>query len=474
MPGSWAGSAITMPVPDPPGELETHPLANIFPLLEGAAFEELVADIKTHGLREEIVLVGRQILDGRHRYRASIAANVEPRFKQYTGNDPVAFVISANLRRRHLSESQRAMVAAKLATLRLGANQHSEGPSIEGASKLLNIGHASVERARKVLDHGAAELQHAVQTGHVSVTAAADVASRPIAEQAEIIARGPREILRQARLIREQQAKERLNQIRERAKALTEPGGFFGGTIADLDRLSASGRRFGAIVADPPWPHANWTHVGLAGDRWQKRRGERSYIPHYRTMTLEEICALPVEVVAAADCVLFLWVVQAQLPQAHEVLRRWGFEFKTVAFAWFKGKAEEAAEDIRVSIGTGYWTRAGFEQCWLATRGNPRRLYADGRLVIIEPRREHSRKPDCVHDRIERLVAGPYLELFARRERAGWTTWGNEIPPPSEPNEGLDDFTRSLPREPQPPAAEPDGNDDPLAIRDFLLRRAPP
>jgi N6-adenosine-specific RNA methylase IME4 len=75
----------------------------------------------------------------------------------------------------------------------------------------------------------------------------------------------------------------------------------------------------------------------------------------------------------------------------------------------------------------GYWTRANSEVCLLATRGNPKRIDAGVRQGIIEPARQHSRKPDCVHQRIERLVAGPYLELFARQRRPGWTSWGNQL-----------------------------------------------
>ena len=83
-------------------------------------------------------------------------------------------------------------------------------------------------------------------------------------------------------------------------------------------------------------------------------------------------------------------------------------------------------EDVPAQVGMGYWTRANTEPCLLATRGKPKRLNADVRQGIIAPRREHSRKPDGIHERIERLVAGPYLELFARQSRPGWTTWGNE------------------------------------------------
>jgi hypothetical protein len=185
---------------------EFHPLANVLPLVEGAEFDDLVADIGAHGLREPIVTFDDKILDGRNRYRACMAAGVEPIFTVYTGDDPVSYVISLNLRRRHLNESQRAMVAAKLATLKLGDNQHSEGLPIGRGSELLNVGERTVARAREVVEHGASELVQAVERGQVSVSAAADIATMPADDQREIVARGEREILRAAQDIRARKA----------------------------------------------------------------------------------------------------------------------------------------------------------------------------------------------------------------------------------------------------------------------------
>jgi N6-adenosine-specific RNA methylase IME4 len=261
-----------------------------------------------------------------------------------------------------------------------------------------------------------------------------------------------------------------VNQERERAaQTRTEPGRAAGCTVNDLIALAASGYRAGAILVDPPWPFATWSHTGLAGDASQENRRPRSRAAPYQTMPHEEIFALPVEALAADDCVLSLWVVQTQLDKALRCVKRWGFELKSVAFAWFKGEpSDDEPGDIDVPIGNGYWTRAGFEQCWIATRGKPRRLHADVRQVIIEPRSQHSRKPDCTWERIERLVRGPYLELFARPTspgliRPGWTCWGDEIP--------RADF-RAPAAEPPPAAAEPPPPCEAAPVADVALVKA--
>lgn len=181
---------------------------------------------------------------------------------------------------------------------------------------------------------------------------------------------------------------------------------------------------FKAIYADPPWAFITRAMARCTG---KLRGGDRS--PPYELMRKEEICALPVNELAADDCVLFLWACWPNLIETLDVIDAWGFTYKTCAFSWTKADARQIElwhDDFKVQIGTGYWTRANSEPCLLATRGSPKRNHADVRQAIIEPRREHSRKPDCVYERIERLVDGPYLELFARNTRPGWTSWGNQ------------------------------------------------
>jgi N6-adenosine-specific RNA methylase IME4 len=174
---------------------------------------------------------------------------------------------------------------------------------------------------------------------------------------------------------------------------------------------------FGAILADPPWRFEVWSGKGRA----------RSADNHYDTQDTVELAAIPVASLAANDSALFIWSCWPTLRDAWQLIESWGFKYKTCAFSWMKADPYRLfADDKTPFAGMGYWTRANTEPCLLATRGKPKRLNADVRQGIIEPRREHSRKPDCVHERIERLVAGPYLELFARQSRPGWTTWGNE------------------------------------------------
>ena len=212
-----------------------------------------------------------------------------------------------------------------------------------------------------------------------------------------------------------------IEQAREAYRSRT----YEGGTVEDLEALIASGFRAGTICPDFPWPFEAWSRKG------KQRSAER----HYETWPLERIIAFAPLIgrLAADDCALFLWIVWAHLASALEVIEACGFEFKTAGFIWVKTLKNASSIELNslndddLDQGIGYHTRPGTEVCLLATRGSPLRLAMDVHQVVLAPVGAHSEKPSEVYSRIERLYPGPHLELFARKPRDGWTTWGNEI-----------------------------------------------
>lgn len=186
-----------------------------------------------------------------------------------------------------------------------------------------------------------------------------------------------------------------------------------GGCIADLGALALTGKRFGSIGADPQWKFLTRSAAGEG----------RSANIHYKTEEVDKIKDLPVNELLADDGAFYMWMVDWCPQDALDLLAHWGLKHVTTAFTWVKQNASGEGWHM----GQGYWTRANPEQCWLATKGNPKRLYADVRQLIVAPVMEHSRKPDEWLDRIERLTEGDYLELQARRPRRGWTSWGDEL-----------------------------------------------
>jgi N6-adenosine-specific RNA methylase IME4/ParB-like chromosome segregation protein Spo0J len=368
-------------------------LASILPLLDGEDFASLVADIKAHGLREPVIIYEDMVLDGRNRLRACEAAGVEPTFSVYQGDDPVAYIVSLNLRRRHLDESQRAMVAAKLATLKRGNNQHSPiGETSQAkAAELLNVGKRSVERAAEVRDHGAPELVSAVEQCKVSVSAAAAIASQSIEEQREILALvEPKLILKAAQAINARKAEKR---HAERIAKLVELSK--GNQPLNLERA------YPVILADPPWQYraVDISFPNLAPEN------------HYPTISTEEIAALSVANLATPDAILFLWSTSPHLLEALQVMTAWGFQYQA-SVVWVKN-----------FIGLGYWIRSRHEFLLIGSRGNMPHPAVSARSdsAIDAPRRGHSRKPDEAYELIERMYPElPKIELFARHTRAGW------------------------------------------------------
>lgn len=182
----------------------------------------------------------------------------------------------------------------------------------------------------------------------------------------------------------------------------------------DLARF-ARGRKFATILADPPWRFTN---------RTGKMAPEHRRLSRYETMTLDDICTLPVEDLAADPAHLYLWVPNALLPEGLQVMEAWGFSYKS-NLIWHKVR-KDGGSDGR---GVGFYFRNVTEIILFGVRGKNARTREAGRRQVnmIETRkREHSRKPDEQYAIIEACSSSPRLELFGRGERRGWQTWGNQ------------------------------------------------
>lgn len=188
-------------------------------------------------------------------------------------------------------------------------------------------------------------------------------------------------------------------------------------------RTPTSGH-YGVIYSDPPWQFRTWSKKGKG----------RSADAHYDCLSFEYLCDMRrlINGWSASDCTLLMWTTDPMLPKALKLIEAWGFRYKTVGFYWVKLNKFASIgfglfHEKDFFTGLGYWTRANPEMCLLATRGAPKRKARDVRRLIVAPRREHSRKPEEVYGRIERLLDGPYLELFGRETHPGWDSFGNEI-----------------------------------------------
>jgi N6-adenosine-specific RNA methylase IME4 len=173
---------------------------------------------------------------------------------------------------------------------------------------------------------------------------------------------------------------------------------------------------YSVLLADCPWSY------NVAGGRGAADK-------HYSTMSLAELCMLPVEQLAAPDAVLFLWGVWPQLLEAHAVMKAWGFAYKNCGFVWIKTNKLQPTP----FVGLGRWTRGNSEFCLMGVRGKPQRADAAVQQIVddslvVTPINEHSAKPQEVRDRIMQLMGDvPAVELFARNRDPRFDVWGNEV-----------------------------------------------
>jgi N6-adenosine-specific RNA methylase IME4 len=366
--------------------LSFHPAANLFPLMPDEELAELAKDISANGLREQIMLAADgSILDGRNRYRACMAVGITPRFSAYAGDDPLGYVVSLNLHRRHLTPTQRAMVAVDmLPLLEQQARERMLAGKAPDPGEKVPQGNG---RAPKATEHAA----RAVKVNPRYVSDAKRIVERA-PELVEPMRRGEVTLQQAKREVKEAERQERRHENRQDVA-----------TATDINLLR--GQRFATLVLDPPW---DW---GDEGDQDQLGRAR----PTYATMPLAEIAALPIAEIADQDAHLYLWITNRSLPKGFALLDAWGFRYVT-CLTWCKP-----------SIGMGNYYRGSTEQVLFGIRGSqPLQRRDVGTWFAANRPGVHSAKPPEFYRLVESCSPGPYLELFARQPRAGWTVWGAE------------------------------------------------
>lgn len=398
--------------------MQYHPLANIFPLLEGALFDALVADIKANGVLDPLMMFEDMLLDGRNRWRAAEAAGVTitgkdiKQFDPKMDGDPLDWVISKNLHRRHLDESQRAMVAAKLATMPHGGDR-TKSPIGDlkqaDAAAMLNVGKRSVERAGIVVDDGVPDLVRAVEQGRVAVSAASELATVTYWRQRQILAKLPRSTDGKLTPDAKKALAPYIREIRaEKVAQKKEQRGIREAKLGAA-QLAWPSKRYGVILADPEW------HFHVGSDAGMLSHPAN----HYPTSDIETIKARDVSGISADDCVLFLWSTVPMQVQAFQVMNAWGFNYVS-GCVWVKDRC-----------GTGYWFRNQHELLLVGTKGKIPAPAAGTQWpsVIVAPVGRHSAKPEKFLEMIEDYYPTvPKIELNRRGPaRVGWDAWGDEV-----------------------------------------------
>ena len=172
-------------------------------------------------------------------------------------------------------------------------------------------------------------------------------------------------------------------------------------------------KKYKIIYADCPWKYND--RLDLQGE---------GAILHYPTMSVEELCKLPITEISDTDCILFFWTTMPMLEVAFKVINAWGFKYKTCGFCWVKTNPKAGT----IFKGIGRWVMGNSELCLLCTKGKPKRIDCNVANLTISHLQEHSKKPDIIRDKIIQLVGDiPRIELFARQKTEGWDVWGNEV-----------------------------------------------
>lgn len=368
---------------------EFHEVANIFPLMTEAEFSSLKADIAENGLREAVWLhPDGSIIDGRNRYNACTELGIVPEFRTWNGDGSlVSFVVSLNLHRRHLNSGQLAMVALDILPLLEEEAKERQGVRNDKPTTSVNSLTEVVAQPKRATAQAAA----ITGTNRQYVSDAKRIAAESPNLAAQVRA-GTVTMTQAKRTMKETKREERRQENRGKA----------GETTSLISTVA--GARFATILLDPPW---DW---GDEGDVNQLGRAK----PDYATMAINDLAALPVPALSDVDCHIYMWITNRSLPKGFSILEAWGFRYIT-CLTW-----------VKPSFGMGNYFRGQTEHILFGVKGSQPLKRKDMGTVFHAGRGQngHSSKPTEVYEIIESCSPGPYLEMFAREQREGWSVWG--------------------------------------------------
>ena len=362
--------------------LSVHPAANVYRMMNEAELEALSADIRTNGLMEAIWLhPDGSIIDGRNRYKACLAAGLEPTFRTWDGvGSLIGFVVSMNGHRRHLTSSEKAAAAVQAL------------PFLEAEAKQRQGARTDITELIPESDKGEAREKAAEMFGtNARYVGDAKKLSEGHPDEFEAVVAGEQTITQAKRKIKEAKREERRAANQEKVKSTPD--------------VMQSGAKFATIVIDPPWS------FGDEGDADVYGRAR----PTYHQIPFDEIRALPVGDLADDDCHIYLWITNRSMPKGAALLEAWGFRYVTF-LTWCKP-----------SIGMGQYFRGSTEHLLFGVKGSQELKRKDVGTWFLAPRgKEHSSKPAQAYRLIESCSPGPYLDMFARGEPFGseWSVCG--------------------------------------------------
>jgi len=387
-------------------EMQIHDAANVFPMMNTEQIDELADDIRKNGQQTEIELYDGKIIDGRNRYKACVKAGIEPKFCDVTEiGDPIRYVLSMNLHRRHLDAGQRAFVALNVEEYEAKEAKQRQRNS-GGDVRNRNTVQVNLPEPRGQARDKAAE---SLSVSGKSVSDAKTVA-QVSPELANLGVAGKLAPSIGAKIARAAGSSEQLSRAAERIDAGEKATKVLKDIVSENKKTAPKmSGVFQVIYADPPWQYTS-------GDQHSNETQETVIGNHYPSMPLADICDLPVADIADRDAVLFMWTASPLLEDAFKVINAWGFKYKA-SMVWDK-----------VKHNVGHYVSVRHELLLICTKGSPPKVPRLVDSVYEEPRTKHSRKPAY----FSKLIMDLYpeanrVELFRRGEAPdGWSIWGNE------------------------------------------------